>query len=148
LKTKRLLVFLSLARSHLSFSHFFFLSSNVTSCNKTASHYQALQNICVNVTHGSRRSYSQVLTIVYVNVTWWEKTASHSQVLQNVCVNLNVTHGSRRSYSQVLTIVYVNVTWWEKTASHSQVLQNVCVNVNVTHGSRHGLILKFSQLLI
>jgi hypothetical protein len=69
---------------------------NVTWWNKTASHYQVLQNVFVNVTHGSRKSYSQVLTIVYVNVTWWKKTAFHDQVLQNVCVN--VTHGSRRSY--------------------------------------------------
>jgi hypothetical protein len=49
-------------------------------------------------THDSRRSYSQVLTIVYVSVTWWKTTTCHSQVLQNVCVN--VTHDSRRSYSQ------------------------------------------------
>jgi hypothetical protein len=44
---------------------------------------------------GSRRSYFQVLKIVYVNVTCWKKTASHYQIPQNVCVN--VTHGSRRS---------------------------------------------------
>jgi hypothetical protein len=50
---------------------------------KTDSHYQVLQNVCVNDTHGSRRS--------------------HYQVLQNVCVN--DTHGSRRSHYQVLKIV-------------------------------------------
>jgi hypothetical protein len=81
---------------------------------------------CVcNVTHDSRRSYSQdCLSKCYMVV---EETASHYQVLQNVYVMLHMI-----AEGHILKIGYVNVTWWKTTTSHYQVLHNVCV----THGSR------------